>query len=73
VYLADGTGGLSVISVADPANPDEVAYYDTPGWASEVAIAAGRVYVADRDGGLVTLSYTLPVYLPLAFRNATGS
>ena len=30
-YVVDGNAGLWVISVADPANPREVGYYDAPG------------------------------------------
>jgi DNA-binding beta-propeller fold protein YncE len=49
-YVADLGAGLRVVDVSDPANPTEVRYYDTPGYANDVAVApAGDyVYVADR-------------------------
>ena len=38
VYLAAGeTGGIRIVDVFDPANPFEVGYYDTPGYAKHVS------------------------------------
>ena len=42
----DGAG-LRIINVANPAAPDEVGFYDTPGYAYGVAVAGSYAYVAD--------------------------
>jgi len=34
-----------------PAAIDEIAHYDTPGWAHDVAIDGDSLYVSDRQGG----------------------
>ena len=46
--VADEFAGLRVINVANPANPVEVGFYDTPGYAEGVAIAGSTAYVADQ-------------------------
>ena len=40
-YVADGSGGLRVVNVANPGAPVEVGHYDTPGRAEGVAVAGG--------------------------------
>jgi hypothetical protein len=40
-------GGLQVVEVSDPAVPTEVGFYDTPGWANDVAVAGGYANIAD--------------------------
>ena len=52
LYVAEGTSGVSVFSVADPANPQRIAQIDTPGEATRLYIHQGRVYIADREEGL---------------------
>jgi len=42
---------------SDPAAPNEVGYYDTQGWAQEVALAADYIYIADDAGGLLVLRF----------------
>jgi len=61
-YVADGEdGGLRVVDVSDPANPTEVGFYDTPGYAYGVAVAGGYAYVADgEDGGLRVVDVSDP-------------
>jgi hypothetical protein len=39
--------GLRVIDVSNPSSPREVGFYDTPGWASGVAVSGTYAYVAD--------------------------
>jgi hypothetical protein len=64
-YVAAGDGGLRVIDISDPASPREVGYYDTPGWAQEVALGGDPspgsggvdVYLADGVGGLLILRF----------------
>ena len=37
-YVADGTAGLQVIDVSNPANSSRVGGYDTSGYADGVAV-----------------------------------
>ncbi len=60
-YLAAESAGLRIIDVANPANPAEVGFYDTPGIARGVAVAGDYAYVADdRIGGLRIINITNP-------------
>lgn len=52
LFLADGPNGLFAFDVTDPAAPRMVGRCDTPGYAHNLAIGDGLVYVADYDGGL---------------------
>jgi hypothetical protein len=61
-YVADGSAGLRVVSVADPAHPSEVGYYDTPGYAEGVAVAGDYAYVADGSAGLRVISAADPAH-----------
>ncbi len=54
-YVADDWKGLHILSVADKANPTEVASFDTAGRARRVHVVGNYAYVADQDGGLVIL------------------
>jgi hypothetical protein len=44
-----------VVDISDPANPDSVGSYDTPGYALGVAIAGDHAYMADHTSGLVVV------------------
>jgi len=55
LYVAYSDGGVIKLDWSDPANPKLLQYHDTVGEAASTAIANGRVYVADGDGGLVVL------------------
>ena len=59
VYIAYAGLGLRVIDVSDPTNCVRVGGYDTSGSAWGVAVADGRIYVADYEAGLLVLP-TLP-------------
>ena len=52
-YVAFGAEGAAKIDWSDPANPTLLQHHDTVGEAVGTAIANGRVYVADHQGGLV--------------------
>jgi hypothetical protein len=39
--------GMELFDVADPANPQLVTTFDTPGYASDVVLSGGYAYVAD--------------------------
>ena len=53
-YIADGSKGLRVLDVSDPApaNPAELGFYDTPGTAQDVYVSDNIAYVADGSSGL---------------------
>lgn len=52
-YVAYGAEGVAKIDWSDPANPTLLQHHDTVGEATGTAIANGRVYVSDHNGGLV--------------------
>jgi hypothetical protein len=60
--VADGyAGGLQVIDVSDPANPQRVGGYDTSGEAQGVAVSGHYAYVADGyAGGLQVIDVSDP-------------
>ena len=57
-YMAAGSAGLILVSIADPTNPMAVTSYDTPGLALDIAISGGIAYVADSISGLRLISIT---------------
>jgi len=46
-------GGLRAVDISNPAAPRPVSFYDTPGWALGVSVAANYAYVADGNGLVV--------------------
>jgi len=52
-HVAYGTAGVATILWADPAQPLLLELLDTPGEATSVEEADGRLFVADGSGGLV--------------------
>jgi hypothetical protein len=46
------TTALRVIDVSDPLSPAEVGHSDTPGDATDVTYAGGRLYVAESNAGM---------------------
>ncbi len=53
IYVGEmWNGRLHVIDVKDPTNPQEVGYYDTPGYGYGVYSSGEYIYVADFDKGL---------------------
>ena len=59
VYVA-ACGALSVIDIADRANPVQVGYCDTPVWATAVAVSGAYAYVADLSGRLRVIDISDP-------------
>ena len=57
VYVADGSSGLRIVNVANPAAPVEVGFYDTLGEAGNVVVAESYAHVADGAGGLLILRF----------------
>ncbi len=59
-YVADGSSGLQIIDISDPANPTVKSTYDTPGHAWDVFVSGNYAYVADRDTGLLIIDISTP-------------
>jgi hypothetical protein len=59
-YLADGTAGLQVIDVSDPAHPARVGGCCAGGLADDVDVAGNRAYVADFYAGLLIVDVSDP-------------
>ncbi|NRA00125.1 MAG: hypothetical protein HRU01_26785, partial [Myxococcales bacterium] len=59
-YVADGSSGLRVIDVSNPAAPVELGALDTPGGALNVEVVGGLAYVADYDSGLRVIDVSNP-------------
>jgi hypothetical protein len=60
-YVSDSySGGLQVIDITDPANPQTVGSVDTPGSAVGVSIQGNYAYLADGDIGVQVIDITNP-------------
>ena len=58
-YVADQEAGLRVISVANPAAPVEIGFFDTQ-YAQGVAVGGNYAYIADWHFGLVVINIASP-------------
>jgi hypothetical protein len=58
--VADDNQGLRVVDVSSPANPVEVGFYDTPGFAADVAVSGNYANVADESRGLRVVDISNP-------------
>jgi len=52
--------GLHILDVQDPESSIPVGYYYTMGFASDIAVAGGYIYVADHESGLIVLCFHPP-------------
>jgi hypothetical protein len=50
-YVANGTRGLEVLNVSDPAHPVRVGGYQTPGYADGICALDGYAYLNASFGG----------------------
>lgn len=48
-YVAAGKGGLRIIDVSDPAEPEVVGHYNWEGFAAHVAVNGDTVYIAGNE------------------------
>ena len=60
-YVADGSGGLRVWDLQDPANPRQLEVFSTWGNTTQVAIKNDLVFLADGFSGLRVLYATIQV------------
>jgi hypothetical protein len=51
-------GGLRVLNVEDSNSPAEVGFYETTGWAQELAVQGENIFLASGEEGLLVLRYT---------------
>ncbi|MDP8229384.1 MAG: T9SS type A sorting domain-containing protein [Candidatus Electryoneaceae bacterium] len=58
-FIAD-YWGLAVISIADPENPEQVGYYDTPQYSNHVTVSGDYAYLVARYGGLRIIDISDP-------------
>ena len=59
-YIADYTGGLRIINVSDPSQPEAVGNIDTPGDALDVVVRNGYAFIADWTNGLQIVDISDP-------------
>ncbi|MDP8239314.1 MAG: choice-of-anchor D domain-containing protein [Candidatus Hatepunaea meridiana] len=59
-YLADNAGGLRIIDISDPENPDEIGFCETPGNAYDVVVSDNLAFVADYESGLRIIDVSNP-------------
>jgi len=59
-YVTVASAGLYIFNISNPAAPAWVGFYDTPGWAEDVAVAGSYAYVADFDRGLRVIDISDP-------------
>jgi hypothetical protein len=59
-YLTDGSAGVQILDVSDPASPVSIGKFDSPGSAVELQLAGNRAYLADGDHGMAILDLTNP-------------
>jgi hypothetical protein len=59
-FLAQGTNGLAILSVSNPASPQLLGSCDTAGYASAVRVSGSLAFVADGSAGLQIISVTNP-------------
>jgi len=59
-YVADGSSGLRIIDVSNPAAPVERGYYNMPGEAMSVQVVGTLAYVANHYYGLRIIDISNP-------------
>jgi hypothetical protein len=60
LYVADGLGGLQVVSIIDPAEPAVVHTVDAAADARDVVISGDHVFVASGNSGLQVVNISNP-------------
>lgn len=57
-YVATGNEGLRIVDVSNGTLPVEVGFYNTPGYAWDVAVYGNYVFIADGENGLQIVDAT---------------
>nr|MBC8204143.1 right-handed parallel beta-helix repeat-containing protein [FCB group bacterium] len=55
-YLCNGSDGLNIVNVSNPASPSLTGSYNTPGSANHVFVFGNYAYVADGDSGVAIIN-----------------
>lgn len=71
-YIADASGRLGVVSIADPSNPTLVAELDVEGSPQSIAISGDRAFIAAAAGGLSIVDISEPTAPVMKKRVDTG-
>ena len=58
-YLACREAGAHVLDISDPANPQEVAWYETSGAVYHVAVKGNEMYLSGNRDGLYVVRLDL--------------
>ena len=61
-FIADGSAGLQVVNISDPAQPTLAGSFDTSGEATGVSVWGNLAYVADGASGLQVINITNPTH-----------
>ncbi|MFA6001685.1 MAG: hypothetical protein WC828_06170 [Thermoleophilia bacterium] len=72
-YIVDGTSGLKIIDISNPANPQSAGSFNTPGSGEGVAVSGNYAYVADGSNGLRIINISSPSSPQEVGSWATGS
>jgi hypothetical protein len=59
-YCAAGYAGLDIINIANPAKPQKVGNYETPGYTYDVTVKGNYAYAADGQMGLQVIDISSP-------------
>ncbi|MEO0248815.1 MAG: hypothetical protein ABIN58_04600 [candidate division WOR-3 bacterium] len=59
-FIAAGEEGMIVVSLADPLFPQDVAYFDTPGYAQAIDVSGNYAAIADGETGVILVDISNP-------------
>ena len=59
-FLAQGTNGLAILSVSNPASPQLLGSFSTTDYARKASVSGGLAFVAEGYAGLQIISVTNP-------------
>jgi hypothetical protein len=60
LFVTLDKGGLSVIDISDPTQPDEIGYTDLPGYSENIDISEHYAYIASGGAGLRVVDISDP-------------
>ncbi|MCW4004784.1 MAG: hypothetical protein NWE95_12825 [Candidatus Bathyarchaeota archaeon] len=61
-YVADGVGGLYLVDISHPTNPNIISKCTTTGYAEKVAVSGRFAYLADGPSGLRVIDVSDPTH-----------
>ncbi|MEM7151464.1 MAG: hypothetical protein AAF799_01430 [Myxococcota bacterium] len=60
LYVADGVGGIRVLSLADPLQPEHVGHFEIPGMVRDVFVDGDRALLALGGDGVEVVDVSIP-------------